>query len=138
MSNTHQTISDKDFQNQFEKLTLDHQYFDHLGHLRIAWLYLMQSDLEQAVDSTCNGIRSYAESLGAKDKFNFTISYALVMIISNRMNAEKQSNWQNFLNKNRDLADDALGILCKHYNKSTLFSEDARKQLILPDIKDFQ
>lgn len=137
MNNNYQQISDQDFKTQFENQTLDHQYFDHVGHIRIAWLYLSHNPLNEAINRTCVGIRNYAESLGAKDKFHQTITTALVHVIYNRISKANNVRWDEFLKENDDLVNDALSVLHQHFSKELLFSDTAKLHTVAPDIKGY-
>jgi len=127
-------LSDSEFISQFEDLSLDPKRFNHLGHLRIAWLYLGLYELSEANERVCSGIKSYAESLGAKDKFNLTITNSLVKIMAKRF-VQKQS-WKDFLSNNSDLVNDALDVLSGYFSEALLFSDKAKTSLIDPDRKD--
>ena len=127
-------ISDQQFLKKFENHSLDDAYFDHLGHLRIAWLYLCEYDIEVAIEKVCTGISTYAESLGASTKFNFTLTHAIVMIMAKRLAKLKDNSWENFLLNNNDLVTDILSVLDEFYSRDVLFSELAKKTLIAPDI----
>ena len=128
-------INDRVFLAQFENQTLDKAYFNHLGHLRLAWLYLNSHDVDTAVTLVCSGIQAYAESLGATKKFHLTITDSIVRIMANRIDSMKEKSWQLFLEGNTDLVEDSLSVLNQYFSKDKLLSEDARVSLISPDIK---
>jgi len=130
-----QTISDKVFIEQFENLTLDEVYFNHEGHLRAAWLYLNRYDLDQAIDVFSLRIKAYAENLGAKDKFHVTITNSMMRIIAQRFKHSDALSWQLFLDENPDLRENAMELLCQHYSKQRLMSEQARTSLLMPDLQ---
>lgn len=77
---TTEYLDDQTFLKQFESLTLEPCHFNHIGHLRLAWLYLQSNDVSQAAKLTSNGIKAYAESLGANNKFHLTITNALYQL----------------------------------------------------------
>lgn len=128
-------LDDAAFQSAFEDLTLDPTHFSHRGHLRIAWLYLMQNDCETAVQKVCSGIKTYAESLGASTKFNLTITDALVRIMADRIEQMEEKDWPLFLEQNPDLIEDSLALLFKYFTEDVLLSEAARTSLVQPDIR---
>jgi hypothetical protein len=128
-------LSDDTFIKQFEDLSLSPDYFNHIGHLRIAWLYLHQNDLEQAINKVCTGINAYAISLGATEKFHLTITDSIVRIMAGRINVDKNQSWPMFLESNQDLVEDALAVLCEYFSRSLLLSELARLSLVKPDLK---
>lgn len=132
---TEPLLDDQTFITQFEHCTLNPEHFNHTGHVRLAWLYLQQNSEKTAIGKVCNGIKSYASSLGANDKFHVTITYSLLKLIALRVNQSKSKSWQEFNAQNSDLLEDCIGLLLQHYNKETLFSELARTQFVAPDIQ---
>ena len=129
------TLSDSAFVHQFEQKTLDPTHFNHIGHIRLAWIYLQSHDLEEASNMTCSGIKAYAESLGAKDKFHYTITCALVQIIYSSLQEHSDKSWEAFVERNQDLVADALQILHQHYSSELLFSDSAKNAFVPPDLK---
>ncbi len=128
-------LSDNDFIRQFENQTLDKIHFNHLGHLRLSWLYLQSYGVEQAIVKISYGIKAYAESLGASTKFNQTITDAIVRIMAKRMSFMSEQEWPLFLQDNSDIVDDSFSVLCQYYTKDILESDLARTSLIAPDIQ---
>lgn len=131
------SISDSEFLNQFEALTLDPKYFSHNGHLRLAWLYLNSSDLNEAIDKVTTGISNYANSLGATDKFQHTLTEAIVRIMAMRIEKHPTNSFASFLQANPDLVKDIWGVVGTYYSSETLNSEQAKKQFVEPDLKPF-
>lgn len=134
MKHTPKELSDSGFVHQFENCSLDPIYFDHKGHLRLAWLYLTRFEFEEALGKISSGIQAYAGSLGAHDKYHATITDAIVRIMANRMSEFEEGNWQDFVINNRDLVEDALSVLASYYSSDTLFSERARLEVVEPDL----
>lgn len=128
-------LNDRDFLCQFENQTLDSVHFNHVGHLRLAWLYLNRYEVETAVNQVYSRIQAYAASLGAKDKFHLTITDALVRIMAKRIAIMSQKEWELFLVENNDLVEDALSVLDQHFSRELLFSEQARTSLVQPDVQ---
>ena len=128
-------LTDNEFLSQFESLTLDPQYFNHIGHLRLAWLYVNEHSLENAIELTSEGIKAYAQSLGATDKYHATITHALVRIVAQRQTANRCHSWQQFNELNHDLVTDALGQLKRYYSDTVLFSDEAKQTVKDADIK---
>jgi hypothetical protein len=127
-------IHDDVFIQEFETLTLKPEYFDHKGHIRLAWLYLQQYDLEIAEQKICFGIKRYAESLGATDKFHFTVTSGLVRIMAKRIEQQTSSNWQSFITHNTDLIEDSAAVLHQHFSATLLQTEMARTRILAPDL----
>jgi hypothetical protein len=128
-------LNDTEFLFQFENQTLDMRHFNHMGHLRLAWLYLSRYDVDSAVKLVCSSIQAYATSLGASRKFHLTITNALVRIMAKRRDNMQKKEWELFLLENQDLVNDAISVLDQHFSKGLLFSEQARTTLVQPDKK---
>jgi hypothetical protein len=128
-------LNDTEFLFQFENQTLDMRHFNHMGHLRLAWLYLSRYDVDSAVKLVCSSIQAYATSLGASRKFHLTITNALVRIMAKRRGNMQKKEWELFLLENQDLVNDAISVLDQHFSKELLFSEQARTTLVQPDKK---
>lgn len=128
------TINDSEFLKQFENQTLAPTYFNHAGHLRLAWLYLNENKLEVAVNKVTNGISSYATSLGATDKFQHTFTEAIVRIMGKRLEAGQFSDLPSFLSSNKDLVEDIWAVVGQYYSKDKLNSDIAKSEYVEPDL----
>jgi hypothetical protein len=131
------SLDDEAFIVQFEQQILPKEYFNHIGHLRLAYLYLQQLGLEKALDKISNGISTYAESLGVKDKFHVTITYAVVNLIYVRQAETPTESWQLFIEVNDDMVKNCMGVLDTYFSTDVLMSEKARCQRVEPDKKPF-
>lgn len=127
------TLTDQDFIEQFEMCRLNPENFNHTGHIRLAWLYLHQYEQNIAIEKVCDGIQAYAQSLDAHDKFHKTITHSLVKIIALRIDHNEPASWRAFNQQNQDLVQDSISVLLQYYNRDTLFSEQARTELVEPD-----
>ncbi len=139
MKNKPEWQKHKRFIEQLEDKTLAAAEFTHLAHIRAAWYYLNQFSWAQASQNCCQSIKSFAESLGAKNKYNQTVSIAMLKLIQQRlkkMEPTKRTDWEFFISNNQDLIKDGLDILLGYYDESVLFSEPARSTFV-PPIKDF-
>lgn len=131
------TISDTTFLKKFEDQTLSPDYFNHYGHLRLTWLYLKMFPLETAIDKVTNGISAYANSLGAKDKFQHTLTEAIVRIMASRLKQHNESSIEEYLDNNRDLEEDLWRVISEHYSKERLTSDKAIASFVEADLKPF-
>ena len=129
--------SNDDFLQQFETKTLPPDEFTHNGHLRLAWLYIRQYPLETAIKKITQGINDYANSLGAADKFHYTITEALVRIMHQRIEQKPDDDFESFLSVNSDLISDALSVLYNYYSPDYLHSANAKIAFQQPDIRQF-
>ena len=132
------TDDDGRFLNEFESLQLDPIEFNHIGHLRLAYLYVERDGVETAVQQVSKGIRAFAENLGAKNKYHQTITEALVRLIAIRWQQSPTPDWQTFLTMNTDLVDNAYGVLLRYYTPERLKSNEARQQFLTPDRQSWE
>lgn len=131
-------ISDVSFVEQFENQTLDPKHFNHVGHLRLAWLYLLDDEVDLVIEKLSVGIKAYAESLGAKQKFHLTITDAIVRLMAERIKRLERPSWSLFLQQNNDLVEHASAVIHQYYSESLLSSEAARLNVLQPDIKPIE
>ena len=128
-------MTDEAFTREFEQLTLPPEYFDHRGHLRLAWLYLRQYPLEEAIARVASGIREYASSLGATDKFQHTLTEAIVRIMAARPALATAGTLEGYLAENPDLVTDIQAVLSRYYSAGLLQSPQARSGFVDPDLE---
>ena len=119
---------------QFETCTLDPATFNHRAHLRIAWIYVSNHDVDAASRKTCAGIRKFATAAGDADKFHHTITEFLVRTMAARMSAEPATTFEEFLQRNPDILEDARGLLARHYSADSLASDAAKSGWVAPDL----
>jgi hypothetical protein len=127
-------LNDATFLQQFLDHSLASEYFDHIGHLRMAWLMLDKYGLEGGAVKGSQAIKQYATSLGAAEKYHHTISIALFHLMYFRGLDE---SWQSFVDNQSDLVHNSLSVLKAHYSEALLFSDDAKQSFQQPDIKAF-
>jgi len=125
-------VDESTYLKQFERLELGPESFDHEGHLYMAWLHLKHYGLEEANERVCTGIRKLANHFGVPEKFNHTLSEALMRIMAGRMQ-NSEEGFEDFLRANPDLKDDCRGVLAKHYSDEYLTSAQARAGWVEPD-----
>ena len=73
---SHLDLDDRAFLAAFEAGTLDPTLFSHEAHLRLAWLHIQQLGIELAVPTICSQLINYVDGLGARDKYNATLTVA--------------------------------------------------------------
>ena len=124
-------LPDDEFLAAFMACRLNGAAFDHRGHLRVAWLLLRRYPLEQAIEQVCSGIARLATHLGAPDKFNRTLSEALVRLMAH--DGSHATTFEQFLSANAELLTDAGGLIARHYSPDRLGSAAAKASFVFPD-----
>ena len=132
--NTSDIFSDDGFLLAFNNCSAPPSAFNHLGHLRIGWIHLQRYPLEVAVKLACDGIERFANHHGASEKYNRTLSEALLRIMASRGATDKNKTWGVFLDENPDIVNDAFGLIGKYYSKDYVMSPMAKKVFMSPDL----
>jgi hypothetical protein len=132
------SLEDVEFVKAFQDCTLDPKLFDHEGHMRLAWLFLIEHPVEVAASRFCMGLQSYAASVGHSEKFHRTVTEALVRICARREGENPSKCWKEFMDKNFDLVNDCYGHLLLYYTEAVLNSERARLHWVAPDVKPLE
>jgi len=127
-------LSDEEFLAAFLDCRMPAAAFDHRGHLRIAWLLLKRLPVDQAIEDICNGIARLAVHFGAPDKYNRTMSEALVHVVAQALDKGGPAmTWEEFLDTNTLLFTDVPGLLARHYSPERLNSRAAKASFLPPD-----
>lgn len=129
------TLSDDDFLAAFLDCSMPPSGFDHLGHVRAAWLLLRRHPLDEAVEHTCDGIAWLAAHLGVPGKYHRTLSEALVRLMAHGGATLPALSWEQFLRANGPLLEDARGLLARHYSAGLLATREARERFVPPDLQ---
>ena len=127
------SMSDNQFLAAFLDSSMPPAGFDHLGHIRAAWLLLQRRPLEEAVSETCDAIARLATHLGVPGKYNRTLSEALVRLMAHGGATDRTLSWPDFLAANADLVGGARLVLARHYSDETLNSTAAQQHFTPPD-----
>jgi hypothetical protein len=124
-------MTDEEFLTALERCELAAQAFTHAAHLRAGYLYLRAACFDAAVGRMRSAIQRYAAHLGKPDKYHETITVAYLALIHERLSAGGDAgNWASFQEGNPDLFE--RDLLLRHYSRSELESDLARRVFILP------
>lgn len=127
-------MTEQQFYEQFENATLDATIFNHSNHIKMAWIYLHEFDLPNAMSNFANALQNFATANGATNLYHETITFAFLILINERIEkSENHQNWQEFVDNNADLFNWENNILKKYYQTETLSSEFAKKHFVFPD-----
>lgn len=118
---------------EFEALQIDPAQFDHRSHLYVAWSYLVELDLIQAIDRYRSTLKRLTRKLGVPGKYHETITWFFMIVVAERIQQNPSSDWPAFVEKNADLFASDPGLVEHFYSRSRLDSEAARQQFLLPD-----
>jgi hypothetical protein len=126
-------LTDDEFASAFEALTLDPGRFRHGDHVRLAWIYLRRHGLLEAIRRYRDGLVRFAEHHGAAGRYHETVTWAMVVLIHERMAAAPAvDDFGVFTAANPDLMRWRGGAFFDYYGEDVLDSEQARHTFVLP------
>lgn len=117
----------------FENGTIEAGEFDHESHTLVAWHYLQDLPLLDAIARFTCAVKRLAVKLGAPGKYHETITWFYLVKIAERCSAEPGADWAAFKAANPDLFDRDPMLVDKYYSRSLLHSATARRLFVLPD-----
>jgi hypothetical protein len=130
------TPADEEFRASFERCEIPNHAFRHRDHLRLAWIYLRQSDLEAAAGLVGESIRRFAQHNGAARKYHETLSRAWVRIVALAIAETPDAvGFDGLVAARPHLLDKKLPL--KHYTPDRLWNDLARAQWVEPDVRPF-
>ena len=107
--------------------------FHHADHVRLAYAYLTEFSVLEALEKFCCALKRYATARGKSQLYHETITHAYFFIIRERLAQSNSTNWEEFAEQNPDLFEWKPGILARYYRDSTLSSDLARAVFLFPD-----
>lgn len=127
-------MNDQELIERFENCTLSPESFHHCEHVRLAWIYLCQYPVLEALSKFCEGLKKFADSLGKSGLYHETITWAYLLLIHERRARTNTAQcWHEFAKMNADLLSWENPILKHYYRDETLGSDLAKQIFILPD-----
>lgn len=133
----HSSLSDQEFETQFETHKLKPSMFSHEAHIRLAYIHINKYGVERAEINMCKQIEGYALSLGATDKFNKTVTIAAVKTMNHFMQKSQTDNFFDLIAEFPQLNNDFRGLLSQHYGFNVFADKRAKKEFVEPDLLPF-
>jgi len=108
--------------------------FHHADHVRVAFAYISEFPLLEALARFSSALRRFAQAQGKPGLYHETITWAYLFLIAERIAiSTRLPSWEEFSAQNPDVLVWRGGIVEKYYTKSTLNSDLARQRFVLPD-----
>ena len=116
---------------RFEDGTVPPWAFGHREHVYVAWVYLRAEPFEDAAPRFVKNLKAFAARHGASSKYHATITWALLALIAEAIDACPELDFEALLAARPELlaARATLGTL---YDASVLASDRARRVPLLP------
>ena len=126
-------MTNEELIQHFESDTLPDDSFHQADHVRLAFAYLSQYPVLQALERFASTLKRFAAARGKTQLYNETITCAYIFLIRERMARSEGAEWEEFASRNPDLLLWKGGILTRYYHEATLKSDLARTVFVLPD-----
>jgi hypothetical protein len=130
-------MTNEEIVQQFEQGRPPGGSFHHDDHIRVAFAYLSECPVLEALQRFSDALRRFATAQGKPHLYHETITWAYLFLIRERMvRAELPQTWEEFAAANPDLLTWEKGksdILARYYEPETLASAAARAVFLLPD-----
>lgn len=125
---------DRRFKREFESCEYPVSGFDHRGHLRLAYVYLVENNTEEAVEFMRESLKRYIQHNGVDpSKYHETITRAWILAVHHFMNnTENSDGADSFIEQHPQMLDSK--IMMTHYSAEVLFSPAARSSFVPPDL----
>jgi hypothetical protein len=134
---THFDLTDTEFQFAFQTCTLDPTLFTHEAHLRLAWIHVKKYRVEQAIENINTQLLQFVDHVGARDKFNKTVTVAATRAVNHFINKSKSESFADFIQEFPRLKYNFKEVLTFHYGHDIFKSEKAKGEYVEPDLLPF-
>jgi hypothetical protein len=126
-------MSNQELIQRFESDSVPEDSFHHADHVRLAFAYLCEYPVPQALEKFASALKRFAAHRGKTQLYNETITCAYFFLIRERMARCESADWEEFARHNTDLLSWENNILGRYYCEATLKSDLARAVFLFPD-----
>ena len=136
--NTHYQFNDIELEKQFENCTLDPSLLSHEAHIRLAWIHIRKYGIDKAAQNIIRQIEKFANTVGAPEKFNKTVTIAAMKAVYHFMQVSEYTNYLDFISAFPRLKYDFKELLGLHYSIDIYNMPVAKTEFIEPDLLPFE
>jgi hypothetical protein len=124
------SAEDERFARAFEACTISPETFDHPAHVRLAYVYLCEHDVDAAVGRMREALLQFLAQVGADaNKYHATMTRAWILAVAHFMASSTPcTSAAAFMEANPRLLDSK--IMLTHYSVELLFSPAARRSFV--------
>ena len=125
---------DRCFREEFEACRVTPAEFNHRAHVRLAYIYLVDSSPEAAPDLMREALLGFLRHHGIEvSKYHETLTRAWILAVRHFMEGSPPARSADaFIAGNPSLLDSK--IMMTHYSAEVLFSAEARARYVEPDV----
>ena len=125
-------MNESEFIDAFERCAVPNDRFHHRDHVRLAWIYLRDLPLLEALGRFTTSLKRFAAANGHPELYHETITWAYLLLIHERMQRTQADDFETFASENADLFAWKPSILDRYYDRDILDSELARRTFVMP------
>ncbi|WP_298761140.1 hypothetical protein [uncultured Psychroserpens sp.] len=134
---THFQLNDKEFEKQFSTCELNQELFNHEAHLRLAWIHINAYGIDRALTNIQSQLQNFVSFVGAKDKYNTTLTIVAVKIVYHFILKSKSHDFKGFIIEFPQLNNSFKEFIKAHYSFDIFNSEKAKMTFLEPDLLAF-
>jgi len=133
----HLELSDQQFEEAFNSFALSPSLFTHEAHLRLAWIHITKYGIDKALENIPNQIIQFVDNVGARDKYNHTLTIAAVKAVYHFTLKSASTDFPNFIKAFPRLKYNFKDLLACHYGVDIFNNELAKVEYLAPDLLPF-
>ncbi len=131
---SHFDLADEEFLRRFADLSLKPQWFDHIGHLRLAFLLIKRHGIEEAPQLICQQIKAFDACHGDGTKFHHTLTVAAVYTVHHFVLKLPEATFKELIEAFPRLQFQFQTLIKTHYSQEHLDQPEARFNYVKPDL----
>ncbi len=133
----HFKFTDSEFEALFKSCKFNPSEFTHEAHLRLAWINIDKYGIEEAEKNIQHLLQNYVGYLGAKGKYNTTLTIAATKAVYHFMLKSNTKNFKDFITQYPRLKTNFNELMAFHYTIDIFNSERAKSEFLEPDLLTF-
>lgn len=133
----HFTLTDEEFEKQFREGLLNAALFTHEAHLRLAWIHIRKYGVAAAIENIPCQLQRFVTALGARHKYNETVTIAAIKAVSHFMRKSGADNFTDFIAGNPRLKYNFTDLLACHYQTDIFNAPAAKEKYLAPELLPF-
>lgn len=124
---------DREFRMAFEAGAFAPADFSHRAHIRLAYVYLAETDVNLALERMRFALVTFLSHHGIPaSKYHETLTRAWILAVDHFMHKASATSADDFIDRNPMMLD--TKIMLTHYSAERLFSDAARAGFVEPDL----
>jgi hypothetical protein len=128
------SADDRRFREDFEACRIQPDAFDHRAHVRLAYMYLAENNVDRALSLMRDALLVFIAHNGIPAaKYHETLTRAWILAVHHFMStSDAAASADAFIDDNPRLLN--TKIMMSHYSAAALFSPEARATFVEPNL----